>query len=136
MSQHYPPEKNAQKRVTLTLIRGLPGSGKSTLARTLKGRHLEADMFFITPGGQYHYRPEKIAQAHAWCQAETERSLAAGESVVVANTFVRQWEMAPYRRMAKKYRARLKIIVCRGDYDNIHGVDSATIELMRRRWQP
>ncbi len=100
--------------LTLTLIRGLPGSGKSTLAKTLPGVHLEADMFFENAQGEYHYRPELISKAHEWCQQECERVLAQGNSVVVANTFVRHWEMVAYKKLARKYRARLVTKVCRG----------------------
>ncbi|EMK6667258.1 ATP-binding protein [Vibrio fluvialis] len=121
--------------LTLTLIRGLPGSGKSTLAKTLPGVHLEADMFFENAQGEYHYRPELISKAHEWCQRECERALAQGNSVVVANTFVRHWEMSAYKKLARKYRARLVTKVCRGDFPNVHGVDSATIERMRQKWQ-
>lgn len=121
--------------LTLTLIRGLPGSGKSTLAKTLPGVHLEADMFFINQQGDYRYRPELIAQAHAWCQQQTEYHLQRGQSVVVANTFVRHWEMSAYKKLARRYRAKLVIEVCRGEYTNIHGVEAETIKRMRRKWQ-
>lgn len=121
--------------LSLTLIRGLPGSGKSTLARKLPGKHIEADMYFINDQGEYCYRPNAISQAHLWCQQQTEYWLAKGESVVVANTFVRQWEMEAYRYLAQKYHAQLVIRVCRGSFDNIHHVDAATVARMRKQWQ-
>ncbi|MBY6196511.1 ATP-binding protein [Vibrio hangzhouensis] len=119
----------------LTLIRGLPGSGKSTLAKTLPGKHFEADMFFIDDNGDYHYDSDKIEQAHLWCQSEAEKALANGEDVVIANTFVRLWEMKAYRTLAKRYRAQLEVIVCNGSYPNIHGVSDEVVDRMRRRWQ-
>ncbi|NAX16717.1 ATP-binding protein [Vibrio sp. V02_P2A34T13] len=121
--------------LTLTLIRGLPGSGKSTLARTLHAKHFEADMYFINEKGNYCYQPDKIEQAHRWCQQQVERCLAQGEDVVVANTFVRQWEMRAYRQLAKRYHATLVINVCRAQYQNVHGIDDATVERMRQQWQ-
>ncbi|WP_432459161.1 ATP-binding protein [Agarivorans sp. QJM3NY_25] len=120
---------------TLTLIRGLPGSGKSSLAASLAAVHLEADMYFVDALGNYHYRGEEIAQAHQWCQQQTAAYLALAKDVVVANTFVRQWEMAPYRALAKQYGARLKIICCTANYSNIHGVSLDTIEKMRQQWE-
>jgi len=120
---------------TLTLIRGLPGSGKSTLAKTLPGVHLEADMYFVNSDGQYHYRAEKIRDAHLWCQKQTNYWLSKGKSVVVSNTFVRQWEMDAYKKLAKKHNAQLSIIVCRGSYQNVHGVDEHTVQRMRKEWQ-
>lgn len=121
--------------LTLTLIRGLPGSGKSTLAKTLPANHFEADMYFIQVDGQYEYQADKIAVAHQWCQKQTYSSLNKGQSAVVANTFVRRWEMMPYVKMAKRFGARLKVIECTGEYDNIHGVDESTILAMKKRWQ-
>lgn len=78
---------------------------------------------------------KKIQQAHQWCQRQAQQWLAKGESVVVSNTFVRHWEMKVYKQLAKRYKARLKIIICRGQFQNIHEVDDATVERMRQQWQ-
>ncbi|WP_165311183.1 AAA family ATPase [Vibrio ziniensis] len=121
--------------LTLTLIRGLPGSGKSTLAKTLNGVHLEADMYFVNEQGEYLYRPEAIGEAHQWCQSQADYWLHQRENVVVSNTFVKLWEMSAYKKLAKKYKAKLKIIVCRESYGNIHGVGEDVIERMRKDWQ-
>ncbi|WP_261889397.1 AAA family ATPase [Vibrio cortegadensis] len=120
---------------TLTLIRGLPGSGKSTLAKSLPAKHVEADMYFVNDAGTYEFNASKLKQAHEWCQKQTDEWLKAGESVVVANTFVCHWEMKAYQRLAKKHRVELCIIVCRESYNNIHGVDAATVARMKRQWQ-
>ncbi|WP_229711106.1 AAA family ATPase [Agarivorans gilvus] len=121
--------------LTLTLIRGLPGSGKSTLAKSLPGVHLEADMFFVDKQGHYHFQPQKLSHAHAWCQQQTEQQLKMGKSVVVANTFVELWEMQAYRDIAARTGAKLIIRCCRGNYGNEHGVSRQTIANMRQRWQ-
>lgn len=121
--------------LTLTLIRGLPGSGKSTLAKRHDGVHLEADMYFVNARGEYHFNPAKLNKAHLWCKKETEYQLKLGNNVVVANTFCKKWEMRDYERLAKKYKARLNIIVCRGNYGSIHDVPSDTIAKMQRNWQ-
>lgn len=121
--------------LTLTLIRGLPGSGKSTLAKTLPAVHLEADMYFVNEQGEYQYRAEEIGDAHQWCQQQTDYWLQKGKSVVVSNTFVKQWEMSVYKKLARKHKAKLNIIVCRERYGNIHGVDDEVIERMRKDWQ-
>lgn len=119
----------------LTLIRGLPGSGKSTLAKSLDINHYEADMYFLDSEGAYNFQPNKIALAHEWCQEMTEKSLSQKQSVVVSNTFVRRWEIAPYFKMAKRYGAEFQIIECDGDFGNVHDVHPATIQQMKRRWQ-
>ncbi len=122
-------------RLTLTLIRGLPGSGKSTLARSMGIPHYEADMYFIDNQGCYHFHPDKLEQAHHWCRQQTQQSLARGESVVVANTFARRWEIAPYAKLAKRFGAQLDVIECHEQYPNIHGVSDKTIQSMKKRWQ-
>lgn len=130
--------------VRLILLRGLPGSGKSTKARellkTLKAQHLnvvhlEADMYFEDTQGNYHFQGDKLADAHRWCQLATRNALKNGDSVIVANTFVRRWEIEPYQQMAEEFSADLEIITCRGEYPNCHGVPFATIEQMRKGWE-
>ena len=119
----------------LTLIRGLPGSGKSTLARTYQTIHFEADMYFVLATGKYQFDPTKLVLAHQWCQEQTKKALISGQNVVVANTFVRRWEIQPYYVMAKKLGVEFEVIECRGRYQNIHGVPTDVIDKMRSRWQ-
>lgn len=123
----------------LILIRGLPGSGKSTLAKKLAtelhAAHLEADMYFINEQGEYLFDAEKLPQAHSWCQTSTEQELMQGRTVIVANTFVRRWEMDAYYQLATKLNVPIEVRVCTGRYKNIHGVSEQTISKMRQRWQ-
>jgi predicted kinase len=120
----------------IILVRGLPGSGKSTYARRIAGLsgliHVEADMFFEARGG---FDPARLPEAHRWCQATTARCLAAGHSVVVANTFTQRWELAPYWAMAQDYGATVEEVVMRGAWGSIHNVPAATIAAMRARWE-
>ena len=122
----------------LTLIRGLPGSGKSTLAEKLAAatgaEWVEADTFFLVDG-KYVYDPQKIGEAHAWCQIQALRHMAQGRDVIVSNTFSRVWEMAIYREMAYVLGYAVDIEQANGNWPNIHGVPDAIVAGMRERWE-
>ena len=135
------PQLGKSKAATpqLILIRGLPGSGKSTraskLASTLGAIHLEADQYFINEAGEYHFDAALLSQAHLWCLTQTQMQLRQGNSVIVANTFVQHWELAPYQALAKELAVQFEILVCRDQYQNIHGVPEATLLSMKQKWQ-
>lgn len=119
----------------LVLIRGLPGSGKSTLAKSMNGfEHFEADMFFYA-GGKYLFDSKKIKEAHEWCQSSAFMALNDGFDVVVSNTFTQRWEMKPYIDKAKSLGIEPLIVVCKGEWMNIHGVPPEKIEQMKSRWE-
>lgn len=141
----------------LYLVRGLPGSGKSTLAASLTyypdhreececscyndGTHLEADMFHMERG-VYKWRPEKVTEAHAWCQRMAEHDMGMGRTVAVSNTFTRQWEMEPYRELARKYGYTVTVVTVDSGLDdaalaarNVHNVPTEAIARMRSRWE-
>ncbi|HCG5126687.1 TPA: ATP-binding protein [Vibrio parahaemolyticus] len=120
---------------TLTLVRGLPGSGKSTYAKTLDAILVEADQFFIDKNDNYQYDPALIKNVHAWCQLETKRLLRAGFDVVVANTFVKNWEMSFYKSLADEMNVSFKVIEINGKYQNIHGVPDAVITRMSKQFE-
>ena len=129
---------------SLILVRGLPGSGKSTLANMMaeyivKNSELaatvcEADKYF-EQNGKYLFEPNKIQTAHIWCELQTAKYLKAGNTVIVANTFVQLWEMKAYRAIAQDYNIPLVIYECKGNYGSIHGVPQSTIERMKAKWE-
>ncbi|MBW4048080.1 MAG: ATP-binding protein [Proteobacteria bacterium] len=118
----------------LVLIRGLPGSGKSTMARVLAlvgYEHYEADMYFLRDG-VYQFDPVRVRDAHAWCQAMTLSALIQGKRTVVANTFTRLQELAPYQAMSRNVR----IIEATGRWCGVHNVPATTLQWMAERWEP
>jgi predicted kinase len=118
----------------LILIRGLPGAGKSTLARSMNLVHLEADMYFMH-NGKYNFDASKLAQAHQWCLNQTKLNLRAGKNVVVANTFIRYWEIKPYIELAKAEKIESNIICCVGNFRSVHDIDTDTLNKMVKNWQ-
>lgn len=124
----------------LYIIRGLPGSGKSTFANTLLHKHVvsahfEADMFFVNDEGVYLYNPNRLKEAHEWCQNSVEESLGRGLSTAVSNTFTRKWEIEPYVKMCEEIGVPCTIIKMEGKFQNFHEVPAHIIDKMKKRWQ-
>lgn len=119
----------------LTLVRGIPGSGKSTYAKSLNSKLVEADQFFIDQDGTYQYDNTLIKDAHNWCKLETKRLLKAGFDVVVANTFVKNWEMKFYKSLADDMRLKFEVIEMRGNYQNVHGVPDEVVARMASQFE-
>lgn len=121
----------------LFLLRGCPGSGKSTLAKSLGGTHLEADMYHVNKNGEYNWKPEKVKDAHKWCQSECERGMENGLKIVVSNTFTQEWEMKPYFELAQKHGYRVFSLVVENRHGGVneHNVPAETLEKMKQRFE-
>lgn len=133
----------------MTIIRGLPGSGKTHTAESI-GRactdrkvlysHYEADIFHMKWDETqrrctYQYDPEMKIVAHRWCERMTADAMENGRDVIISNTFSQYWEMIPYFILARDFGYRVKVITCKGEYPNIHGVPDDVIQRMRERWE-
>ena len=128
---------NFLKLPNLVLIRGLPGSGKSTMAKALARvgyLHLEADQFF-EKNGCYEFKPAELPKAHAECLRRATEALKQGVPCVVANTFARRWEAAPYFTLAQSMQVQVRVIEATGVWPNLHGVPIEAIERMKARWE-
>lgn len=125
---------NKQK---ITLIRGIPGSGKTTMALEMDATLIEADQFFVHKDGKYHHDRRFIKDAHAWCQLEMKRLLLAGDDVVIANTFIKKWEIVGYLKAVQSLGLDLDIEVleARGEYANVHGVPEDIVCRMKEQYE-
>jgi predicted kinase len=127
----------------LYLIRGLPGSGKTTFANSLKvGAVCSADDYFMR-GNEYHFNPQKLPEAHSFCQMRARIACEKRVDCAVANTFSCRWEMEPYLSFASKVDIRVFVVDLFDSgltdkqlaYRNTHGVPEAVIKVMRERWE-
>lgn len=104
--------KLRDNRRKMLVIRGIPGSGKSTFVECLRVAQdiflgdplsvVSADLFF-DEDGIYNFDPKKIGKAHEWCQNNARNFMRLGHHIVVDNTNIKQWEMDPYRDLAKEF---------------------------------
>lgn len=121
----------------LFLLRGLPGSGKSTLAKSLGGKHIEADMFFMKDG-VYEFDATKLRDAHGWCQAMVGCWMSDGEErIVVSNTFTQEWEMKDYYDWAKDFDYIVYSLIVENRHGGVneHGVPEDKLEIMKNRFE-
>lgn len=122
------------------IIRGVPGSGKTTLAGSMKAAGMvdyvfEADVFMVDDAGEYLFDPSRLKYCHGKCQEVTDSAISMGYNIAVSNTFTRKWEVQPYLDMAEKHGAQVTVIVCQGDYGNVHGVPEVKVSEMKRRFE-
>jgi predicted kinase len=131
----------------LILMRGLPGSGKSTMARRIaKARRAiicSTDDFWIEKDGQYRFNPEFLQEAHKWNLERTQKALIKGQSVIVDNCNHRLLHMEPYLKIAKRYKAKINIILAPLNdeqtdflhYNTMHNIPLEAIQKMRKEWE-
>lgn len=98
----------------LILMRGIPGSGKSTWAKAHSEKHghvvLSTDDYWYKDGsGVYKFDPRLLQEAHRWNQARVRNAMMAGRSVIVDNTNLDSFAVAPYFDLAIKYGYEVRI---------------------------
>lgn len=121
----------------LFLLRGLPGSGKSTLAKSLGGKHIEADMFFMKDG-VYKFDATKLRDAHQWCNVMVGSWMSDGEErIVVSNTFTQEWEMKDYYDWATDFDYKVYSLIVENRHGGVneHGVPEDKLEIMKNRFE-
>ena len=101
--------------MTLHLVRGPSGCGKSTFAEKLRDKIIftmgvdlilnpvihSTDDWFTTKDGEYKFDKRFLSRAHTETTTRVMEDLFLGKDVIVANTFINYWEIAPYIWLAK-----------------------------------
>ena len=127
---------------TLLLLRGVPGSGKSSLAKILSEKNsypvFSIDDFFTDAQGKYQFDYKQNHVAYAQCQQRTEEAMQKElEKIIVDNTFVFDWEIEPYFKLAKKYDYTVfsMVVEKHHNHKNIHEISNADIEKMAAKFK-
>ena len=127
----------------LYLLRDLPGSSKSTLAKQLGGTHFETDNYFLDDNKNYKFDGSKLREAHQWCQDLVSDAMLLNhttghnDTIVVSNTFTKEWEMKPYIDMAKDWEYRVFSIIVENRHGGVnqHGVPDEKLQQMKDRFE-
>jgi predicted kinase len=131
------------------ILSGVSGSGKSTLAHMLceteeRGIICSADTFFChNKEGVYKFDPSLLEEAHKHCFMSFVLFLSdetVYQTIIVDNTNLSNWEIAPYITYANYCNAEIQIMQVDSGLSakqlaerNVHGVPEKSIENMLRR---
>lgn len=127
----------------VTIMRGIPGSGKSTwICNNTLGKTVSADSWFLREDGSYGFDKEQLPHAHNWCLRQFLAYLYDGVThIIVDNTNIRVYEIAPFYRLAETFGYNVEIIwlVCdpvKAFQRNIHGVPIELVKSMAISFEP
>lgn len=101
--------------MSVIIMRGLPGAGKSHYVKTLDNPIICSADLSHTTGGVYKFDPMKKESAHDDCLKQFVNLLDQfayniGRLIVVDNTNLTAWEIAPYYRLAQVYKQPVEIV--------------------------
>ncbi|KKW29909.1 MAG: hypothetical protein UY72_C0029G0002 [Candidatus Uhrbacteria bacterium GW2011_GWD2_52_7] len=121
---------------SVIIMRGITGSGKSTfVAKNFPGATVvSADHFFEQAGG-YAFDGTRLEDAHRACfKAFMDAIMRGDETIVVDNTNVESWEIAPYVAVAHafSYQPEVITLLCEPGVAaarGTHGVDAKKVAI-------
>lgn len=104
-------------------MRGIPGSGKSTSAKIYAAIYTPAvicstdDYWYQEDPNLYKWDPTKVREAHQWNQIRVRNNLMCGSSVIVDNTNLDSFAVAPYFDMHVEFDVPILIAEIRTPID-------------------
>ena len=136
--------------LNLILLRGVSGAGKSTVAGLfIDATIISTDDFFMKDG-KYQFDANSLVENHMKCTVKAEQAMQAAtkmventsiemvkHTLVIHNTFTKQWEMTPYLILAEKYGYTVHTLIVenRQESESIHNVPQASVDAQRDRFE-
>ena len=126
------------------IMRGIPGAGKDTfIDKELKS----FDPIIICcddkhmVNGTYQFDKNKAEEYHNQCLFDFVDALRQRQNIVVNNTNIRMFELAPYYRLAQAFGYEVQIVQFMCDPElgiarNVHNVPPETVRFMAKSIEP
>ena len=129
--------------LNLILLRGVSGAGKSTVAELfIDADIISTDDFFMVDG-KYQFDANSLVENHMKCTAQADKAMNIAEdndvnhTLIIHNTFTKQWEMTPYMILAEKYHYTVHTLIVENRHgsESIHNVPQASVDAQRERFE-
>ena len=127
----------------LILLRGVSGAGKSTVAELfIDATIISTDDFFMVDG-EYKFDANSLIENHLKCTVKAEQAMHIAHvedvmhTLVIHNTFTKDWEMQPYLVLADKYRYMVHTLIVENRHgsESIHDVPQPAVDAQRERFE-
>ena len=127
----------------LILLRGVSGAGKSTVAELFTDAHIISTDDFFMVDGKYQFDANSLVENHMKCTAQADKAMNIAEdndvnhTLIIHNTFTKQWEMTPYMILAEKYHYTVHTLIVENRHgsNSIHDVPADSIKAQRDRFE-
>ena len=127
----------------LILLSGVSGAGKSTVAELfIDADIISTDDFFMV-NGKYQFDANSLIENHMKCAVKAEQSMHIAHTedvmhtLIIHNTFTKDWEMQPYLVLADKYGYMVHTLIVENRHgsESVHNVPQASVNAQRDRFE-
>ena len=100
------------------------------------------DYFWVD--GKYVFDANSLIENHMKCTIKAEQAMNAASAVsdvkhtlVIHNTFTKDWEMQPYLVLADKYKYMVHTLIVENRHgsESIHNVPKPSVDAQRKRFE-